>query len=188
MLVYRQTAKLSNDDHLIHHNYRSKHQKYFSKTQMPNFPGSTTSGTARLDTMQSQRSRQTATGMEQYQMMQDGGEEPPSIYIRNYETSKDRCERMSSMNKANILSRTVYDPKRIVVNGNNLRPKLLSKEKHMPLKLAEVNEPSRIKEGIAERQGVSLRESFNMDMYNNPIWKSVDKQKWRSQRGVSYEG
>lgn len=34
--------------------------------------------------------------------MQDS-EEPPSIYIRNYETSKDRCERISTIHKANIL-------------------------------------------------------------------------------------
>ena len=57
LLVYRQTAKLSNDDHLMLHNYRSKHQKYFSKTQIPNLPGTSTTPTARLDTMHSQRSR-----------------------------------------------------------------------------------------------------------------------------------
>ena len=57
LIVYRQTAKLSNDDHLMHHNYRSKHQKYFSKTQMPNFAPTSTTPTARLDTMHSQRSR-----------------------------------------------------------------------------------------------------------------------------------
>ena len=92
------------------------------------------------------------------------------------------------MNQGNILQRSIYDPKRICVNGNNLRPKLLSKEKHLPLKLAEVSDAARIKEGIADRQGVSLRESFNMDLYNRPQWKSVEKQKWRSKRGISYEG
>lgn len=58
----------------------------------------------------------------------------------------------------------------------------------MPLKLTEVNEPSRIKDGIAERAGVSLRETFDLELYNNPVWKSVDKRKWRSSQGMSYEG
>ena len=115
-------------------------------------------------------------------------EEPPQIYLRNYETSKDRCERISQVNKANILAKTIYNPKKIIMNGNNLRTKLLSKEKHVPLKLAEVNDPERIKEGIAARAGVSLRESFNLELYSNPVWKSVEKQKWRTQRGMSYEG
>ena len=58
----------------------------------------------------------------------------------------------------------------------------------MPLKLVEVNDASRINDGIAERQGVSLRESFNMDLFNHPVWKSVEKSKWRSKQGMSYEG
>ena len=74
------------------------------------------------------------------------------------------------------------------MNGNNLRPKLLSKEKHMPLKLTDTTDLGRIKESVAERAGVSLRESFNLDIYKNPVWKSVDKKKWRSRRGMSYEG
>ena len=102
-------------------------------------------------------------------------EEPKPIYVRNYETSKDRADRMESINKGLIIAKTTYDPKRIAVNGNNLRPKLASMEKHVPLKLAEVDDSSRIKERIAEREGVSLRESFNMSLYNHPVWKSVDK-------------
>ena len=121
-------------------------------------------------------------------MFNDSEAEPPQIYLRNYETTKVRCERAQLANKASILEKTIYDPKKIVTNGNNLRPKLLSKEKHMPLKLAEVTDSSRIKDGIAERTGVSLRESFNLEIYQNPVWKSVDKKKWRTRRGISYEG
>ena len=58
----------------------------------------------------------------------------------------------------------------------------------MPLKLAEVNEESRIKDAVKERQGVSLRESFNLELCQNPIWKTVDKSKWKTPRGISYEG
>ena len=58
----------------------------------------------------------------------------------------------------------------------------------MPLKLAEVGEESRIKDAVKERQGVSLRENFNLELCQNPIWKSVDKSKWKSTRGISYEG
>ncbi len=58
----------------------------------------------------------------------------------------------------------------------------------MPLKVADVSEAARLKDAIAESGNVSLRESFNLELYENPVWKSVDKQKWRSQRGMSYEG
>ena len=102
-------------------------------------------------------------------------EDPPSIYIRNYETSKDRSNRLELLHKANILNKMSYDPKKIITNGSNLRTKILSKEKHMPLKLADVNEPVRIKNGIEDRCNVSLRESFNMELYKNPVWKSVEK-------------
>ena len=68
-------------------------------------------------------------------------EEPPQIYLRNYETSKDRCERIYKTNQANLLAKTVYNSKRRVqANGNFLRPKVTSKEKHLPLKLAEVSD------------------------------------------------
>ena len=58
----------------------------------------------------------------------------------------------------------------------------------MPLKLAEVGEESRIKDAVKERQGVSLRENFNLELCQNPIWKSIDKSKWKAPRGISYEG
>jgi len=48
-----------------------------------------------------------------------------------------------------MLKTEYYDSKRqILNNGNFLRPKVISKEKHLPLKLAEVNEAGRIKESI----------------------------------------
>ena len=59
----------------------------------------------------------------------------------------------------------------------------------MPLTFAEVGESGRIKEAIDERGSVSLRESFNMKLYEQPVWKSVEKKKWRGdKRGLSYEG
>ena len=58
----------------------------------------------------------------------------------------------------------------------------------MPLKLAEVTDQSRIKDAVAERAGVSLRESFDLNLCENPVWKSVDKTKWKNPRGMSYEG
>ncbi len=89
-----------------------------------------------------------------------------------------------------MLAKDFFDAKRqIRPNGNFLRPKVILKEKHMPLKLAEVSEPSRIKDAIDERGSVSLRESFNMQLYEHPVWKSVEKKKWRGdKRGISYEG
>ena len=56
--VYRQTAKLSNEDHLAHHNFRSKHAKYFNKTmQMQVYKANTHGTSTRVDTMHSSRSR-----------------------------------------------------------------------------------------------------------------------------------
>ena len=108
--------------------------------------------------------------------------------MRNFETSKDRCERIYHQNQANLLRQTFYDSKKLTRDGNFLRPKITMKEKHMPLKLAEVGETARIRDAVQERGNVSLRESFNANLYENPVWKSVDKQKWRSARGMSYEG
>ena len=34
----------------------------------------------------------------------------------------------------------------------------------------------------------SLRESFNAEMYLNPVWKGVDKKKWKHPKGMSYSG
>ena len=78
-------------------------------------------------------------------------ENPANIYLRNYQTSKDRCERAYRTNQANLLGRSYYDSKRLVKpNGNFLRPKVTMKEKHVPLKLADVDELNRIKEAVKE--------------------------------------
>ena len=69
-----------------------------------------------------------------------------------------------------------------------MRPKALVKEKHLPLKYVEVGEAGRLHDAIKEQAGTSLRESFDNNLYQNPVWKSVDKKKWRDQRGMSYEG
>lgn len=54
--------------------------------------------------------------------------------------------------------------------------------------MADVDDQARIKKGVEERASVSLRESFDQNLCENPVWKSVDKSKWRSKRGMSYEG
>lgn len=85
-----------------------------------------------------------------------------------------------------MLGSTFFEEKKS--DGNFLRAKNIMKEKHVPLKLAEVGETSRVREAIKEREGVSLRDSFNHNLYTNPVWKSVDKAKWRNPKGMSYEG
>ena len=114
------------------------------------------------------------------------GMEPPNIYLRNYEPSKSRCERASLTNRASLLGQTYYE--KVKTDGNYLRTKNILKERHMPLKLAEVGETGRINEAIKEQGCVSLRDSFNMKMYVNPVWKSVDKAQWKNPRGMSYKG
>jgi hypothetical protein len=36
--------------------------------------------------------------------------------------------------------------------------------------------------------GKSLCENFNMLMYTEPVWKPIQKSKWRTPRGMSYTG
>lgn len=117
-------------------------------------------------------------------------DQPPNIYLRNYETTKERCERIYQTNQANLLAKTFFNEKRRVKpsGANFLRPKMLSKEKHLPLKLNEVNESGRIKESIKERGNTTLAENFNMNLFKNPVYKSVDKRKWLDSKDMSYEG
>ena len=98
--------------------------------------------------------------------------------MRTYETTKDRCERVSREHKANLLgTKGVYDVKKIIKgDGTNLRPKIHSKEKHLPLRMTDHCEHSRIQDAVAERASVSLRESFDLLKFENPEWKTVDKK------------
>ena len=52
-------------------------------------------------------------------------------------------------NKTNLLGQTYYE--NVKADGNYLRTKNILKEKHMPLKLAEVGELGRINEAIKDR-------------------------------------
>ena len=64
-----------------------------------------------------------------------------------------------------MLTKTFHNEKRLIKsNGNFLRKKVHTQEKHLPLKLVEVDEPNRIKDAIKERGSVSLRESFDMNL------------------------
>ena len=82
------------------------------------------------------------------------------------------------MNRANLLGQTVYE--KVKTDGNYLRAKNILKEKHLPLKLADIGETKRINDAIKEQGRASLADSFNMGMYANPVWKSVDKAQWKS--------
>ena len=73
-------------------------------------------------------------------------------------------------------------------NGNFTRAKHILKEKHLPLKYTDEKDDSRIKQAIQDREGVSLRESFNMNMYKYHQFKPIEKKKWRSPLGMSYQG
>ena len=54
--------------------------------------------------------------------------------------------------------------------------------------MAEVDESARLQDAIKEQGRKSLRESFDLELYQNPIWKNVDKSKWRDIKGMSYKG
>lgn len=117
-------------------------------------------------------------------------DQPSQIYVRNYETSKDRCERVYLTNQASLLAKTFFNEKRRVnpAGTNFIRKQMRSKEKHLPLKINDVDEANRIKDAVKERNNTSLRESFDMNLYENPVFKNVDKKKWMDQNDMSYEG
>jgi hypothetical protein len=69
-----------------------------------------------------------------------------------------------------------------------MRKKIKTFEKHLPIKLVDTDEPSRIKKAVAAEGNASLRESFNLRLFEEPKWKKIEKTKWLSPNGMSYSG
>jgi hypothetical protein len=61
-------------------------------------------------------------------------------------------------------------------------------EKHCPLKLKDQDDFSRIKQAVQQENQGSLGESFNLQMYQQPTWKIIEKEKWKTFKGMSYSG
>lgn len=63
-----------------------------------------------------------------------------------------------------------------------------SMQKHLPLQYKEIFDSARIKEAVQREANASLRESFDFLMYEQPTWKKIEKEKWKTPRGISYSG
>jgi hypothetical protein len=53
----------------------------------------------------------------------------------------------------------------------------------------QCDEQSRVKAQITKQGRDYLPESFNMDLYLDPVWKSVERNKWLTKNGMdNYAG
>lgn len=53
------------------------------------------------------------------------------------------------------------------------------------MKYEQVNEVKRVQAAVQRQGQASLAEGFDKKMYSNPIWKKVDKSKWRTTNGMN---
>ena len=111
----------------------------------------------------------------------------PAFAIRNYETSKERCDRIEREVQSMQLTRIETNEK-IRPKGLQLRKQIKSMEKQCWLRFKETDEGSRVQAAIAKDGNLSLKEDFNLLLFEQPVWKQVDKEKWRTAEGMSYRG
>lgn len=73
----------------------------------------------------------------------------PNIYLRNYETSKDRANIAEAENLSNLIDRQQFNEKLRPIGIINIIKKThKSKEKHCPLMLKDQDDFSRIKQAV----------------------------------------
>lgn len=115
----------------------------------------------------------------------------PDIYLRTYETSKERCDRVEQEHATNTLEMDRFNEK---LRGplhvmKSMRTQVKTMEKHLPIRTTqETDEGARISRAVAEINGKSLCEGFDTLLYLEPIYKPIQKHKWRTPRGMSYSG
>jgi len=113
----------------------------------------------------------------------------PDIYVRNFEPSKERCDRIEQEFRENRLEQQAFNEKiRPLGHINIMRKKAKTLEKHLPIKLVDTDEVARVKKSVALEANASLKESFDLKMYQQPVWKKIEKSKWRTPNGMSYSG
>jgi hypothetical protein len=88
-----------------------------------------------------------------------------------------------------MLERDCFNEKtRIGPATGFLRKPLKSMEKHLPLKVKDCDDYSRITKSVAKEASASLREGFDANVFLNPTWKEVKKDRWKTTHGMSYSG
>ena len=115
--------------------------------------------------------------------------EKASIYLRNYEPSKERANRIAHEHKANMLERDFFNERtRIGPATGFLRKPVKSMEKHLPLKVKDSDDYSRITKQVEKEANASLCEGFDANSFLNPTWKEIKKERWKTSHGMSYSG
>ena len=69
-----------------------------------------------------------------------------------------------------------------------MRTKRPLEDRNPPQHFADTTDESRIKRATDKQASVSLKESFDLSLFENPVWKEVKKQKWQTPKGISYSG
>lgn len=70
-----------------------------------------------------------------------------------------------------------------------MRPVQKIDHKQQQIKHKRFDESSRVNEQVAKTGRDYLPESFDLFMYENPVWKTVDRKKWLNKKGMDvYSG
>lgn len=65
-----------------------------------------------------------------------------------------------------------------------MRPVQKIEHKNLPAHHKTFDEFSRVQDSVTKHGRDHLPESFNMNMYKYPVWKSVQKSKWIDKKGM----
>jgi len=80
------------------------------------------------------------------------------------------------------------ESQRKLPNGNFLRNKRPLAETSKPMAYVDKHDAERIARAVKAQASVSLKESFNLELFENPVFKEVEKSKWKTPNGMSYSG
>ena len=70
-----------------------------------------------------------------------------------------------------------------------MRPVQKIDHKQQQIKHKKFDESSRVNQQVAKTGRDYLPESFDLFMYENPVWKTVDRKKWLNPKGMDvYSG
>jgi hypothetical protein len=80
------------------------------------------------------------------------------------------------------------ETQRKLPNGNFLRNKRPLHETQKPMAYVDKTDEQRIERAVKAQASVSLKETFDLELFENPVFKEIEKNKWRTPNGMSYSG
>lgn len=109
------------------------------------------------------------------------------VLNRTYLTSKDRATKAEQYYTSIQPDRPVWNEKR-QVKGNFMRPVQKIDHKNAQIKHKKFDECARVTAQVAKTGRDYLPESFDLYTFENPVWKTVDRKKWLSPKGMDVYG